>query len=142
MNISFAVRSPFRIVNVRAWDCLFSDRSSEAGTTGEWHVDQFVNGSLKLMIYLEPVNNINAGTTEFENYGALCSEFEGCVVLFDNNKLLHRAIRPGSNIKRPIIELTLQRLLTHPLFIYPLAGSSNDKHLNNPITAYIWPSLL
>ena len=135
-QILTATRSPYRVVNVRAWDCLFSSESSQAGTTGEWHKDMFVDGSVKLMLYLNPIDQ-SKGTTEFENYGAVCSEEPGCAILFDNNNLFHRAIRPQRNTKRPLIEVTLQRLVVPSFFNEPLAGTPNDRHLNNPIFAYI-----
>ena len=129
------IKSPFRVVNVRAWSCLALDKSVE-GTTKEWHTDGFHKGHMKLMIYLGPVDVKENGTTELEYYGPIISN-KGCFMLFDNNEIHHRAIKPKKASERPIIELTIQRVLIKSLFKTPFYGTPLDRHLTNPLFAYI-----
>ena len=130
------IKSPFRVVNVRAWSCLALDRSVKR-TTKEWHTDGFHKGHMKLMIYLGPIDVKENGTTELEYYGPIVSN-KGCFMLFDNSGIYHRAIKPKKTSERPIIELTIQRVLVKSLFQTPFCGTPSDRHLTNPLFAYIF----
>ncbi len=124
-------QSSHRIVNIRGWE---TNSTSTSFGASDWHYDGFPDGHLKIMIYLEGLNS-SSGTIEIKDIGPLEGP-PGTCLIFQNSGVLHRAVRPASGSSRPVIELTLQRLLKESASIQPIIGSANDQHLRNPWLAY------
>jgi hypothetical protein len=130
-DILCATRSPFVVVNARAWET-----KQNAGDFGpsDWHRDGFSRGHLKLMIYLKGLGN-ELGSLEIEGCDPIFGP-PGLAVVFQNSDLTHRA-RPGNGTSlRPVIEVTLMRSLLEPVRKTPFIGHDNDRHLRNPYSAY------
>jgi len=130
-EIEKACGSPFVAVNVRAWEC-----KSDADDFGPmvWHQDGFAPGHLKLMIYLDGLGG-DLGSLELEGLGTIEGP-SGLAVLFQNSNITHRAVPPKSRKRRPIVEVTIQRVLRRPVSFAPLIGDNNDRHLSDPFLAY------
>ena len=130
-DIEYGTRSPFMVVNVRAWES-----KPNAGDFGPsiWHGDGFSKGHLKLMGYLDGLGQ-NLGGLEVEGYDQIIGP-PGLAVVFQNSDLTHRA-RPGNvSSLRPVIEVTLMRSLLDPPRKKPYIGHDNDKHLRDPYIIY------
>lgn len=127
-----AVKSPFRIVNVRAWET-----APEASSFGpnDWHMDGFPPGHMKIMVYLDGLGG-GQGKLEVQGVEDLAGP-PGISVLFQNSEVLHRAVPPESaEASRPVLEVTLLRLLADPNEDVPMVGTPNDRHLRSPLLAY------
>jgi hypothetical protein len=129
-NLEAAVRSPFRVVNARVWATL---PTSGYGTV-EWHTDGFLDGHLKVMLFPNQLD-VQHGAIQLENRGPL-EEPAGTCLVFRNSDVMHRAVT-GSLHERPVIEITLQRLLCWPADLTPIIGTNADRHLASPVTAYL-----
>lgn len=132
-TIARAVGSPYRVVNVRAWETRPS--ASRFGPT-ETHSDNFEPGHLKLLVYLDGLGP-GRGSIELDGYPTPSGP-EGIAVVFQNSDILHRAIPATDGSRRPVIEVTLQRLLVEPSTDALLIGTLNDRHLSDPFIAYSW----
>jgi hypothetical protein len=99
---------PVRVVNVRMWSTSAS--SGKNAGANDWHRDGFPEGILKIMIYLTPPSR-EIGTTEvqLEDGKSIAVEGQaGLIMLFDNNKLLHRGVPPErQGADRIIVEVTV-----------------------------------
>lgn len=130
--IRAGVKSPFRIINIRAWETV--PEASKFGPN-DWHKDGFPQGHLKIMVYLDGLGG-RQGKLEVEGFEDLAGP-PGLCVLFRNSDVLHRATPPeSSEDSRPVVELTLQRLLAEPNETAPMIGAPNDRHLLSPFLAY------
>ena len=97
------IKSPFSIVNTRAW---FSPPEEDDEGIFKFHTDHHCSGHLKIMVYLNPMN---------KDYGYLIlkdteiiDQPAGTCILFRNSLIDHRAV-PSSTYNRVCIEITLQR---------------------------------
>jgi len=127
-----ASSSPTVAVNVRAWETR-----PDAGHFGpsDWHTDGFAPGHMKMMIYLEGLG-ANRGSLEIEGEGEIHGG-PGLVCCFRNSNLRHRAV-PGSGMnRRPVVEITLQRVLEAPGTLDPWIGRLGDRHLSDPLDVYV-----
>lgn len=131
VEIERACGSPFCAVNVRAWET--NSEANEFGPSA-WHQDGFAPGHLKLMIYLEGLGG-DLGSLELEGLGTIEGP-SGLVVLFQNSDITHRAVPAKTGGRRPLIEVTLQRVLRRPASFLPQIGDNNDRHLSDPFLAY------
>ena len=128
-DIVACTRSPFRVVNVRAWATL----PTAGYGTKEWHTDGYLDGHLKLMWFLNRLD-VESGSIQFEGVDPLHADAGACVA-FRNSNTMHRAV-PGTLYERPVIEMTLQRLLVWPDDDSPFLGTNADRHLSDPFRAY------
>lgn len=94
--------SPFRAVNVRAWETKHEAR--DFGPSA-WDQDGLAPGHLKLMIYLEGLGG-DIGSLELVDLGFIVGP-KGLAVIFQNSVITHRAIPARSGGTRPVIEITL-----------------------------------
>jgi hypothetical protein len=124
-RIAEIVKSPYRIVNVRAWEML--PLSTSFGPSS-FHTDGFMKSHLKIMIYLSELNS-ETGSIQFKDEPPL-EKTEGFVLVFKNSDLVHSAI-PGAKYTRKLIEITIQRT-TKDLNLKPMIGFCNDRHLKKP----------
>ncbi|MDO8732909.1 MAG: hypothetical protein Q7L55_10135 [Actinomycetota bacterium] len=124
------IKSPYRIVNIRAWSTL-PDREDFGPTA--WHTDGFGLGHMKAMIYLQPLDTEHGGIAILGR--DLINGSAGTCVIFDNSSLRHRGLA-SSTTDRPVIEVTLQRLMKPPASKAPLVGTNNDRHMKRPTYAY------
>ena len=103
-EISTQIGTNWKITNVRPW----KTKSTACDGPSGWHFDGFSRFQRKLLIYPVPPNSRN-GTVEISdrsgNIITLEQEVPLCV-LYDPAVLLHRG-RPGINVNRPIIEVTI-----------------------------------
>lgn len=125
------MKSEYRVVNIRGWE---TSSSSSAFGPSTWHFDGFPDGHIKIMIYLDGLGG-PAGTIEIDGVGALEGPPGSCLI-FQNSGVLHRAVRPEAVSRRPVLEVTLQRLLREPASDAPMIGSPNAQHLVTPWRAY------
>jgi len=136
-EIFFALNSPFRVVQLRAWTTV--PNASQFGPS-DWHKDGLEPGHLKMMIYplgLGGANGALALKTEHSpSQEEIIEGEEGLVIIFQNSDIEHRAIPPKDGGSRPTIEITLQRLFVQPQDDAPFIGTPNDRHLSDPRTAY------
>jgi hypothetical protein len=130
-DILRATRSPFLVVNVRAWET-----KPDAGDFGPsaWHRDGMSRGHLKLMIYLNGLGN-ELASLEIEDFEPIYGP-PGLAVVFQNSNLTHRARPTNGSSLRPVIEVTLMRTLLDPARKKPFIGHDNDRHLRHPYLAY------
>jgi hypothetical protein len=128
-NISEIINSPYRIVNIRAWEML--PRKNAFGPS-DYHDDGFEKGHMKIMIYLSHLNS-ETGTVQFKDEPPLERD-AGFVLVFQNSDLIHRAI-PGLSQSRNLIEITVQRL-ARDLKLKSITGFCNDRHLKKPSLGY------
>ena len=124
-KIQQVVKSPYRVVNIRAWEML--PLSSSFGPSS-FHTDGFKKSHLKVMIYLSELNS-DTGSIQFKNEPPL-EKTKGFVLVFRNSDLVHSAI-PGAKYDRKLIEITIQRT-TRDLSLKPIIGFCNDRHLKKP----------
>jgi len=124
-KIEQVVKSPYRIVNIRAWEML--PLSSSFGPSS-FHTDGFRKSHLKIMIYLSELNS-DTGSIQFNGEPPL-EKTKGYVLVFQNSDLVHSAI-PGTKYNRKLIEITIQRT-TQKLSLKPMVGYCNDRHLKKP----------
>mgnify|MGYP000388389990 CR=1 FL=1 len=122
--------SPFRVVNVRAWT---TRPNAPSIGPNAYHLDGFHAGFLKAMIYLDGLGG-SAGSLEIEGNGLVTGP-PGLMVIFENSKVWHRAV-PGTRSERPVMELTLQRLVVPPMSQIPLVGSPMCRYPRDPLRAY------
>lgn len=128
-EIKKTVKSPYRIVNIRAWE--MQPLKDKFGPS-QFHMDGFLPSHLKVMIYLTELN-AETGTIQFEGLPPL-EKTKGFVLVFQNSNIVHAAI-PGTNRPRKLIELTIQRLNKN-LDLNPTIGFCNDRHFKKPKFAY------
>jgi hypothetical protein len=124
-RIKQIVKSPYRIVNVRAWEML--PLTSSFGPSN-FHTDGFEKSHLKIMLYLSELNS-ETGTIQFKDESPL-EKTKGYVLVFQNSDLVHSAV-PGTKNKRKLIEITIQKT-TRDLGLKPVTGYCNDRHLKKP----------
>ena len=127
--IQDVVRSPYRIINVRAWEML---PLKESFGPSNFHTDGFEVGHMKIMIYLSELNS-KTGSIQLIGEEPLEKD-KGFVLVFQNSDLVHRAI-PGRDFSRNLIEITVQRLARN-LNLEPTTGFCNDRHFKKPKYAY------
>ena len=125
IKIKQVVKSPYRIVNIRAWEML--PLSSSFGPSS-FHTDGFKKSHLKIMIYLSELNS-DTGSIQFDGEPPL-EKTKGYVLVFQNSDLVHSAI-PGTKFNRKLIEITIQRTIKD-LSLKPIVGFCNDRHLKKP----------
>ena len=124
-RITQIVKSPYRIVNIRAWEML--PLSTSFGPSS-FHTDGFKKSHLKIMIYLSELNS-ETGSIQFKDELPL-EKTEGFVLVFQNSDLVHSAV-PGTKYTRKLIEITIQRT-AKDLNLKPIIGFCNDRHLKKP----------
>jgi hypothetical protein len=95
--------SPFSIVNTRAWS--ISPGATKLGAYRN-HNDGFLPGHLKIMVYLNPMNNDYGYLVVNEN--KITDQAAGTCVLFKNSDIEHRGVS-GEMFERTCIEITIQR---------------------------------
>lgn len=124
------IKSPFAIVNSRAW--LTFAGSTQYGPSAA-HTDGFESGHLKIMLYPEGLNEeggcLVIGDTKFNDFPP------GTCVAFRNSDVLHRAV-PGKKKDRLCVEITLQRTFTHIDQFSP--SHFNGRHYSDPLHAYYY----
>jgi len=120
-----AVSSPYRVVNIRAWEML---PAKESFGPSEWHTDGFHDGHLKIMLYLTELS-IQGGTVQLWKQPPFESS-PGLVLIFRNSNLLHRAVS-GTSRGRKLIEITIQRT-QNPTRLSSIVGEVDDRHLIAP----------
>jgi len=124
-QLSEAIGSPHRIINIRAWEML---PATEIFGPSDWHTDGFHSGHMKIMLYLTELS-ASGGSIQLWNNSPLESK-PGLVLVFKNSDLMHRAI-PGRIGSRKLIELTVQRTEVD-YALKPVTGSTDDRHLVAP----------
>jgi hypothetical protein len=97
------IKSPFSIVNTRAWTT--SPKTAHVGVFKN-HTDHFCSGHLKIMVYLNPMNK-DYGYIIF-NENEIIDQPAGTCILFRNSMVEHRGV-PGKTYDRVCIEITIQR---------------------------------
>ena len=128
-KIKNTVNSPYRIVNIRAWEML---PLKNIFGPSQFHTDGFEPSHLKVMIYLSKLDS-ETGTIQFQGSPQL-EKTEGYVLVFQNSDLIHAAI-PGTKYGRKLIELTIQRL-DKDFGLEPAIAFCNDRHFKKPNHAY------
>ena len=123
------VKSPFSILNTRAW--VTKPGSVNVGPNAQ-HTDGFAPGHLKLMIYLTPLND-DFGKLSIDNK-LLTSASAGACVIFKNSDVLHNGI-PGLKYPRICIEITLLRSFINCQQFHD--SHPNGKHYFNLSTPYL-----
>ena len=130
VRASFAtdIGSPFVIVNSRMW---ITHPNSEKQGPNAFHVDEFLPGHLKCMIYISPLDaehgffqiKTDSGVQSINNHPS------GTAILFKNSDITHAGI-PGTKFPRISIEITLMRATVD----YPQAWTGNfyGRHLIEP----------
>jgi len=124
------IKSPFAIVNSRAWSTYPS--SVEFGPTAP-HKDGFEPGHLKIMVYPE-------GLCEDAGYLVLADQklinfSPGTCIAFLNSDVLHNAV-PGKSRDRLCVEITIQRTFID-IDQFTLS-SFNGLHFSHPLHAYYY----
>ena len=97
------VKSPFSIVNTRAWSV--APQTVKLGAYRN-HNDAFLPGHLKIMVYLNPMNKDYGYLVVNEN--EIIDRAAGTCVLFRNSDIEHRGV-PGEMFERSCFEITIQR---------------------------------
>ena len=130
VRASFAndIGSPFVIVNSRMWAI---HANAERYGSASFHLDEFLPGHLKCLIYISPMDaehgflqiKTNSGVQDIINLPS------GTAILFQNSGVIHTAV-PGTKFPRIVIEITLMRATVD----YPQAwtGSFFGRHLIEP----------
>lgn len=129
--ISQYVKSPFVIVNVEAFETL---PTGNAYGPSEWHSDGYMAGHLKLMIYLNEMDE-KSGSFQLEG-SRIVRAPAGTVLIFKNSDVQHRGIRPSATTPRPVIQCTLFRTLIEPQGPRIIVPSNNDRHFISPFLGY------
>ncbi len=124
------IKSPFSIVNTRAW---YSKPASIEFGPSATHTDGFEPGHLKVMIYPEGLSNEN-GYLEIQGE-KINNMPAGTCVAFRNSDVQHKAI-PGNTKDRLSVEITLQR--TFIPFDQFTPSHFNGRHYANPLHAYYY----
>lgn len=102
-NISAKVKSPFSIVNTRAWT---TNPKSESFGPNSLHKDGFYPGLLKIMVY---VTCLSREFGQFSILGnTITNKKPGYCVCFKNSEIEHSGI-PGTMFQRICFEVTIQR---------------------------------
>ncbi len=123
------VKSPFSILNTRAW--VTKPGSVNVGPNAQ-HTDGFAAGHLKLMIYLTPLND-DFGKLAIENK-LLTSASAGACIIFKNSDVPHNGI-PGLKYPRICIEITLLRTFINCQQFHD--SHPNGAHYFNLSTPYL-----
>ena len=123
------VKSPFSILNTRAW--ITKPGSIKVGPNAQ-HTDGFAPGHLKIMIYLTPLDD-NFGKLSIDSK-LLTSANAGACVIFKNSDVLHNGI-PGLKYPRICIEITLLRSFINCHQFHD--SHPNGKHYFNLSTPYL-----
>jgi len=97
------VRSPFAIVNTRAWSV--APKTCKLGAFRN-HNDGFLPGHLKIMVYLNPMSRDHGYLIINEN--EIIGEDAGTCILFRNSDIEHRGV-PPEMFERICFEITIQR---------------------------------
>ena len=124
-----AVQSPFAIVNTKAWST--KPNTEQFGPT-RLHTDKFEPGHLKVMVYLQPLNQ-ECGSLRVAEH-VLADERDGVCVLLNNSDVLHAGV-PGTSRERVLVEVTLFRSLFNIRQFH--AGHINARHYKRATTAYL-----
>lgn len=128
-TFSSAIKSPFVIVNTRAWTTI--PRSDRFGPNA-MHLDGLEPGHLKIMVYLTPLNiesgYLIIGGDEIKDMSA------GVCVMFKNSDIMHSGV-PGENLERICLEVTLMRALINLPQLW--LGHHFGRHLTDPSIAYL-----
>tara|TARA_B100000780_G_scaffold235629_1_gene176290 strand:- start:633 stop:1409 length:777 start_codon:yes stop_codon:yes gene_type:complete len=132
------IKSPFSIVNLRAWKSLpnskptfFKNRKKGAF---RMHTDNFPPGHFKCMVYLSPLDTKH-GKFQIEK-NLIQSETSGTSILFSNSDYYHQAIT-GTENDRYAFEITIMRTFTKVNELKYSYGSPNVTYLKNAFFAYL-----
>ena len=121
-------KSPFCYVNTRAWK---TKADSERYGPNALHVDGFVPGHVKVMVYITPMS---------EEYGELqlggkriTNHPPGAAVIFRNSDVIHSGIA-GKKFERFSVELTIFRSFINQYQFHP--GHLNGRHYKSVFLPY------
>jgi len=128
-NISECIKSPFAIVNTKAW--ITKPGTPRYGPNEE-HTDKFAEGHVKVMIYLTPLSD-EYGTFWIDG-NLFTSKNPGSCIYFRNSEILHSGI-PGSKYPRVCIEITIFRTFIDCDQFHH--GHPNGKHYIDLVTPYL-----
>jgi len=120
------MKSPFVIVNTRAWT---SKPNSERFGPNALHLDGFFPGHLKIMIYCSGLSS-SSGALQIEDE-VLSDHPPGTCILFKNSDVLHSGI-PGQSTDRHVLEITIARTFIFKekkIFSHPLARHLKSLYL-------------
>ena len=125
-------KSPFCYVNTRAWK---TKTNSESYGPNALHVDGFVPGHVKVMVYITPMSQ-EYGKLQL---GAECisNHPPGVAVIFRNSDVIHSGIA-GTKFERFSIELTIFRSFISQYQFHP--GHLNGRHYKTIFLPY-WKKL-
>ena len=134
------LKSHFSIVNIRVWNNIPNSpvvigRENKTRGTYRNHKDGFPPGHIKLMVYLNPLDDDHGYFIYDENI--VKTKNSGLVIAFKNSDIWHRAV-PGKKKNRRVIELTILRTLKKVdefKFFYP--SSPDTMYLIGPLHAYL-----
>ena len=129
-QIRDAVKSPFSIVNTRAWTT--KPNAAEFGSNSA-HKDGFHPGHMKIMVYLTPLSK---DFGEFWIGGTTITGKEsGFCFCFKNSDIIHSGI-PGKMFSRICFEITILRTFLDCEQFHP--GHVNGRYYSNLKTPYMF----
>ncbi len=134
------LKSHFSIVNIRVWNNLPNGkmvigRGNVTRGTYRNHKDGFPPGHIKIMIYLNPLDDDHGYFIYDENI--VKNKNPGLGIAFKNSDIWHRAV-PGKAKNRRVIEYTILRTLKKVdelKYFYP--STPDTMYLIGPLHAYL-----
>lgn len=124
-----AIRSPWRVLNLRLWKTLPANLAKEEFGPLAWHDDGMPEGNLKILVYLSDIST-ETGTVELINRRKENVRLQGPAgtwLLFQNSVLFHRGVAPRkAGVQRIVAEITISPSASYVL--ESVRGGMNARH--------------